>query len=305
MKLRKLLPLIFLCAVVAVISTGCVKYNMEIKVNLDGSADITLELMLNKLLAGESSGLSGGIMGRMNMDKIKKDAEKQGYKVTGKTEADMTGYVLTKHFSSIRDLSNSVADNPDLGVVIKSKDSRSGLFSVKKGFIQDTYTVNFDMDFREAAAQSKELDQYLDSFTKTLMTSMDFRFKISLPGNAISNNATTVTDGGKTLEWKLAFGELNIINAQFTTWNRNAVILLVCAIFLIIVLLSGLIFIVRFKARMRKKILELQLYAANDNMPEDSPNIDGQVTESDIEVLDEPGKTDTEVISEPKNTNTE
>ncbi|MFA6309246.1 MAG: DUF3153 domain-containing protein [Clostridia bacterium] len=302
MKLRKLLPLIFLCAVVAVISTGCVKYNMEIKVNIDSSADITLELMLNKLLAGESSGLSGGIMGRMNMDEIKKDAEKQGYKVTGKTEADMTGYVLTKHFNSIRELSNSVADNPDLGVVMKSKDSKSGLFSVKKGFIQDTYTVNFDMDLTKVAAQSKEMDQYLDSFTKTLMASMDFRFKISLPGNTAGNNATTVTDGGKTLEWKLAFGKLNKINAEFTTWNKNAVVLLVCAIFLIIVLLSGLIFIVRFKARMRKKISELELYAANDNMPEDTQNIDGQDTQSGIEAPDGSGKTDTEAISEPKNT---
>ena len=68
-----------------------------------------------------------------------------------------------------------------------------------------------------------------------------YDFSVTLPTKAISSNASSVSEDGKTLTWDLKHGELNEVKFEFRLSNTNMIIGVVACIVDIILLISIII----------------------------------------------------------------
>ena len=69
------------------------------------------------------------------------------------------------------------------------------------------------------------------------MSSMDMKFNVTLPYKAISSNATTIENDGKTLKWDLLNQNLKNLEFEFELYNMNNIYLTAGVIVVIILLI--------------------------------------------------------------------
>ncbi len=295
MKLKKLFLIVSVCALITVIFTGCVKYNMGIVINTDNSADFKIDFLINSSLSPLPKSAYGA---NVYLDEAKKNAEKEGFKVTSKTEGDMKGYVFTKHFNNLNDLSKSIFNNGQMKSTFKNGKTNNEIFTVKKGFLQDTYTLNIDMNLGNIGGNSgtsgSSSDPYgsssfLEGYQEKIASLMDFRFKVTVPYTVVSQNATTVSNNGKTLEWKLKYGGENKISAVFNMYTNMALIVLIAGIVIVLVILIVLLMMLRRKMK-RSRALRNQIdYAGNPEAADRQENNEAnQVVEPEMKTEIEP-----------------
>ena len=206
MKKLKILSLLFL----PLFMTGCVKINASMKIKMDKSMDYEIieafdQSLMDNLGDKSSNSDESSLMSDEELEKYKK----LGYTIEEYTEDNMKGYRIKKHFNSIDLISTESDTEADLSMT----DSQY-MFKVKKGFFKNTYTASIsDGGINEYSDMMQENQTYDDEIEfeseedqkkyEELMKSMDLKFTVELPYKAISNNATTVSKGGKKLEWDL------------------------------------------------------------------------------------------------------
>ena len=150
------------------------------------------------------------------------DYEKAGYKITRYEEGDFKGYKLTKSFSNIEDVTvKDVSFTAAEDVQIKDAD--------KKIFTKDglNYVANIPFE------TSSELS--------SMGVAFDMKFVITLPNEAISNNANNVTDNGKTLTWNVTDDNENIsfefsFISKYVIYGAIGVIALLVLIIIIVII---------------------------------------------------------------------
>lgn len=119
--------------------------------------------------------------------------------------------------------------------------------------LEDDYELedDSDMDF-DFSLDDEELDEETESDSgdtdfdfdnlSSGMSSMDLSFNVTLPYAAISNNATTVSDDGKTLKWELTTDDASSIEFEFELYNMTNIYvgvgLLVALVVIVIVIMS-------------------------------------------------------------------
>lgn len=97
---------------------------------------------------------------------------------------------------------------------------------------QVTNRANYEKYVEAHRKQEETMSEQLQNLT----SSMDLKFNLKLPYKAKSNNATTVTDGGKKLVWDLT--KTQEVNFEFSLYNMTNVYIVIgigVVIFLIIV----------------------------------------------------------------------
>lgn len=257
-----------LCIMLVVfMMSGCVKLNVDMSIHKDKSMDITvIEAVSNALMQNSNE--------KMFEESELKEIEDDGFTVENYSDGSMTGYKFTKRISNIDDVSTDKSFTGNIENIVSGKDSSSDIFSVKKGFFKNTYTVklkedvkdSFNEGFEEGLTSDDDYysdyddsysyddsytydDSYYDDYTSdsslasntdyaSLMTNMDLKFTINLPYKAISSNATSVNNDGKQLTWNLInFNEDNI-EFEFELYNmKNIYITIGIAAIIIIIII--------------------------------------------------------------------
>lgn len=300
-----------LVVVMAFMLTGCVKLNATMEITKNG------KINYNILYAIDKSLLNGQ---KVFTDEDKKNVEEQGYKVEDYSDDNMEGVNIYIKDLDINTVSTDKDTLYDLSGITNGNDNNKKIFSVKKGFLKNTYTAKIKFDANESnlgdldsdddssnefsfedtsydddsysyekltnddttlddniiLGDGVELDGDItigdgsdtdfdsdsditigsDDSTGDLdfsqyMTNLDMKFTVKLPYKAISNNATTVSDDGKELNWDLTkASEIEYLEFQFSLYNTTNIIIFVV---LGVVVIGGVIFLVINKKNKGKK----------------------------------------------------
>ena len=232
----------FICLLMIVLLlSGCVKERTTMTIKNDKSVIYSTEVLISNALGEQPSTL-------LNASKY----EKNGFKVTNIKENNYVGYELSKTFSSIEDISTKDNTSVVISDFYNDDFDYSKIFKVEEGFFKNTYTANFKYKVDNTMATNKNEANDLEEEGTTeaeeddleslsLMSEMEFKYKVNLPNESISNNASEVTNGGKTLSWNLSRSEESEITFKFSLLNiKNIIIaagsaLLALIIFIIII----------------------------------------------------------------------
>ena len=243
----KLLALSF----VMLLFTGCVKYNVDMTINSDKSMDFKLTTAMAdsvKSYFGEQT--SDG-------EKDKEEAKNNGFDVEDYKEDGYTGYTVKKHYNNIDDLSTT----EDVTANISTNDKDVKLFKINKGFLSTTYKATFKSDSADSITSQTQSYKDNESY-KEYMKGFEVKFVVNLPSKAKSNNATNVSNDGKTLEWDLT--QTPNVEFEFEMTNTtNLIIVIVAAI----VVIGGAICVVAFVLK-KKKDETVSVETKNDTKEE-------------------------------------
>ncbi len=225
-KIKKLL----LVLLVAVLSTGCVKFNAHMDIKKDKSMDFSIIYAFDKTVFGEN-GLKEEDM---------KEAEKQGFTVSKYSEGNMEGFTLTKKIKNIDEFSTESDAEYNLSGMMEENAENKYLFKVVKGKDKNTYYAKFKFDANDSGLNTNgmEDDEELPDIDENnvttegnnslenmdlngMMSSLDLSFSVNLPYSAISSNATTKEEDNKKLTWKLNTDSKEYIEFAFELNNSE------------------------------------------------------------------------------------
>lgn len=245
MKFKNMMLVIVITCSVLILTTGCIKLDIDIKVNADSSADMNITLLINDML--------GGVVGTdetgASIEDIKATAEEAGFTATPQKEGDMSGYKFTKHVENINELSTESDSDINIENLFGDTNSEMEIFRIEKGIFKNTYTINLDMNLESFSIPTGEEDEFTNSLIGTMFSQMDFKFRTTLPIKTISNNASTISPDGKTLEWQLVPGKNNTINMVFKAWNLTNILLMAGILLALIILAIILLLVLKTKKK--------------------------------------------------------
>ena len=211
---KKLFSLIAFVLMTSVILTGCVQYVVEIDVNNNLNADVKIK---TGILKDVKSFMSENSKTPVDpFEDTKKEAEEDGLKTEDYSDENYEGIIVS---TTIKDICNPEDSKTTNGYAF-TKDGNVLKFSAKSADLTKNLTDGSSMSIDDMA-------QYGD---------MDLRLIIKFPCPAGNNNATTVSEDKKTLEWDLTksdgefFAEANLSDGGISS---TVIIIIVAAILLI------------------------------------------------------------------------
>lgn len=127
--------------------TGCMKFQTDMKINKDKSMDFSLTYAIANSLVEQASG--GASLGDETLDNESiKELEKQGFKAENFSDGSMTGVKLSKNFDNIDNVSSEKEVNFNLEAIMNGSE-QTDMFTVKKGFFKNTYTLKMENNTSE------------------------------------------------------------------------------------------------------------------------------------------------------------
>ena len=262
---------------VAFMMTGCVKTHVNMDIKKDKSMDFGMIMAVNNSLLEQSNQKT------LMTDEQLKEIKDEGFQVKDYSDGTMIGYTFTKNFADIDELSSENSVNFKLDDNI-TKEKSPKMFTVKKGFFKNTYTLKMENDTsnelqsgmeddmtstdiindstlniendqnitdnqnENSAIQDKAPEDNVESQNdldlSVLTASMDMKFNITLPYKAISNNATSTENDGKKLTWNLLDSNLKNVQVEFELYNMNNIYLTV-GIGITVILIIVIIIIIK------------------------------------------------------------
>ena len=265
---------LLLIALMLMLSSGCVKYNVTMDIKKDKSMDFNMIAAFDESLAEN---------GEMNINEAKDEVKNKYCSVSDYNESNMKGINVSCKFPNIDELSSeTTVKEADFESIMDDKDSK--LFTLKKGFFKNTYTFKLDSssssdllgdkedddsyDYREEDDYDYDSDYddydydsdlYDDSddsdntdFDMSALSSMDLKFEIKLPYKAISSNATSKEDNEKHLTWDLmkmaqSEDENSVVELTFALYNTSNIAIV--AVIVIALIAIGVIFFMKKKKK--------------------------------------------------------
>ncbi len=257
--MKKISKILFLITILLGLS-GCLKYEVNMKISDDKSMDFVLieatsfdvgnddeESDLEESNNSNSDSLLEdddllegiddlGDIGQDNDTDVRFNTsdyekfEKAGYKIEEyeekKDDEKYVGVKISKKYSNIDDLSTNKDEAIEFTTLFDGdSDPENVHFFYKNG---NKYKANLTFNLvDEDSDDTTDYSQFEDYF--------DLEYKVTLPEKSISNNATSVSEDGKTLTWKMKYGEKNSIQYEFEMPNNNSTLIYiisgtVCAI---------------------------------------------------------------------------
>ena len=240
-----------LCLMLVIFMTsGCMKLNVDMSINKDKSMNLSYVVAFANSLIGQS----GTDMALDESDL--KQAEESGFKVENYSDGSMTGYKFTKDFLNIDSISDEKETVFDPNTII-DKEKLSDVFTVKKGFLKNTYTLNISAEETDETSNDISSD-YTTTYTNDslleagdqedllmMLSSMDIKFTINLPSKAISSNASSTSNDGKTLIWNPVTNASTMekLECSFELYNMTTIYLIVGLVILVIIII--IVFVVK------------------------------------------------------------
>ena len=190
--MKKSVTLLALMLVMLLFS-GCVKFDVDMTINSDKSLDLKVTTAM-----ADSVKSYFGDQTEESEDNME-EAKKNGFEVEDYKNDGFTGYTVKKHYNNIDELSTT----EDVNANISAADKDEKLFKITKGFFKNTYKAVFKSE--DADSISTQMEAYKDNDTYAeYMKGLELKYVINLPSKSKSNNATTVYEDGKKLEWDLS-----------------------------------------------------------------------------------------------------
>lgn len=229
-KMVKEILVALIAAIVVICLSGCARVNYEVNVNKDGSADVSYVMGYDKEFLN-SMGVSEDDLGEDAFEDMKKDATDDGYQIEEYNDDQIAGFKASKHFDKMSDFKLDGVANAEV-----STEEANNEISFNKMLLDTKISQNAKLDLTEI--NSSDEDSEVSSITNMLLGQMKFTYKVTLPFKASDNNATTVSEDGKTLEWTLTPGEVNEVRFEATE-NLNTIVLacVVAAVAIVVVII--------------------------------------------------------------------
>ena len=220
---RKILGL-FVVLIMICSLTGCIKYNATMEIRNNKSMTFSIIYGMANSVMGMTDSQDNEIMS----DEEKKSLINQGFTINDYKDDNYTGYIISKEYSNIDDISSDIDSEYSLSNMFEET-TNSKLFKVEKGTKKNTYYANFKFDSSddEEIKSSDEITDNdgnsndLSNLGNTLESQFDLKFMVKLPYAAISSNATEKSEDGKQLTWKLTTGKNENIQFQFELENST------------------------------------------------------------------------------------
>lgn len=272
--------------IIAICLSGCVKYNANMEIKKDKSMDFSIIYAMDTQYFGDQEVLT---------EENRKELEEEGFKVTDYQEDTMKGFTLTKSIKNIDELSTT--ENTDYSLSNIEEDKDKEMFKVEKGFFKNKYIANFKFDTEDSAITEEETsdgtitdgysdgtieenpdsysdfpmdgtegynDSSMDDFSNMATSNLDLSLNVTLPYQAISNNATKTENDNKTLSWDLTSSEIETINFEFELYNMTNIYLTIGGIALLIIII---IVVTVTKHKKRKNIGKEMKDLSQNNQP--------------------------------------
>ena len=165
----------------------------------------------------------------------------QGFTVQEYQDETYMGYVMSKNIKNIDDF---VGDNLDLSI------SDYEDFNNKKMFKKEGNVYKGRILFNKSETTTE---------IETYDIELDYKFILTLPNKAISSNATSVSDDGKTLTWDLANTNIDAIEFEFEfpsflTMLKNNMFVVAGIAILVILIIVLIAFLIIYKLKKKKNI---------------------------------------------------
>lgn len=254
-----------------ILLTGCVKYDMTMNITKE-------DVKVGLIYAMQSSYVTDSTM----FDETKKEAKEEGYTVEDYKDDDYTGIKMYKSLGSLDSLSKGKGDAisiTDLFSDETNKLDKTKLFKLENG----VYKANFvfdatDEDSLAGGSNSNDAEEEDSLFNEdgldvdedddsdiTLdgddadkdsgsadlnqaLSGIKFKFEVTLPNAAVSNNATKVSDDKKTLTWEVSYGSKANVEFSFKTTN-NMITYIAVGTVAVVVVAGVVILIVKKKGK--------------------------------------------------------
>ncbi|WP_168188627.1 DUF3153 domain-containing protein [Thermoflavimicrobium daqui] len=209
---KKKLPLtILICVLFAILLTGCVDVDAHVKLNADLSGTYELTFLTSELANQFMSGTQNN-----QINQTKEKLAQQGFQIQEITQGEKKGWKATKNVDNFikepptslgSDLqaayqwaTTQAASLQNSTTLANTNGSGSG-YSIDWGLFFST--LKLDAHFDPSKMQSTALNNIPEQFKKIVFDKMNLRFILTLPVEATDHNATSVSEDGKTLTWKM------------------------------------------------------------------------------------------------------
>ncbi len=215
---KKIFKLFSIFALVLFMS-GCVKYNVIIKITSDKKMAMELIIATSKSLQSNTEGDTTSDTDTTTddesteSDESLKKLEKQGWKLESYEDDNYVGSKLSKKFDNIDDYSSDKETSFDLNALVEDGEESKYIFTKKVKDGKTIYVAKFKADTNtgmttdtdtttdtELTEEEKTLQSQTEALTSQMLQNADLKVSIEVP-SVISSNATTV-DGNK-LTWDL------------------------------------------------------------------------------------------------------
>jgi len=177
-KIQKVTALI---CVMLLLFTGCVRYEANLKINKNGTIDISIIYAESSEMVGATSLFDDSDSSVLSQEQID-EYKSQGYTVSEYQASGYTGYTISKQGVKVQ---GEAYDLTNTGVTI---------VHTRKGLV---HTLDIDLSQSEDVADIANFAPYITQ------TGGNMSFSIELPVEAKNHNATSVSADGKTLTWDM------------------------------------------------------------------------------------------------------
>jgi len=218
--------------------TGCFSMKTDLNINQDKSVNFKYNMSIDmsgmeelepsddELGNGYDTSIDDNIDSDFGQDipQISSEIfESKGYKVETVEENKISNVTITKKFANIDTITSKTEGKFDFSNWLDTAED-SNMFYVKG----KQYSANWEYDL----SGDEDVDYSM------LASMFDITYTVTLPQASISNNATTVSDDGKTLTWTLKYGEVNNVQYTFSFGNDMGIYYIIggAALFLIIII---------------------------------------------------------------------
>lgn len=207
-KAVQIISIMAILAVTLITLTGCMNINYEVKLNNDGSAEISYLMGYDKQFLKDMGISIDTLKNDETMGEAKASMESEGY-TTEEYEDDNTyGFKATK---SVENIGNF---DIELGMLTEGEQAdENNKIKYEKNSLNTKFAQDAKLDLTNMLEESTE---ETSAMLNTMIKKMKMVYKITLPFKAGNNNATTVSKDGKTLEWVLKPGEVNEVKFEAT-----------------------------------------------------------------------------------------
>lgn len=216
--------------------TGCANVNYEIKLEKDGSGDVSYIMGYDKSFLSSMQVSIEDLQNDDSFDEMKQEATKTGYTVEAYEDDNTYGFKAFKHVNNIQ---NEFSIEP-------GSDKDDGI-KYEKTLLKTKYSQDAAVDLADVTGSAE------DAITKAVLGQMKITYKVVLPFKAGDNNATLVSEDGKTLEWTLKVGQTNEI--KFVAEEDRTVYLVAgIAVIVLIIVLSTIVVMANKKKGKKQEV---------------------------------------------------
>lgn len=235
-----------------IILTGCMQYDLSMKINDDKSMDFVLIETVEQSLLNEDGTLKNEGFGTdslpstiIDFEELKKIFIQKGYTVESYTDPDKPthqGAKIFKHFEDIDKISKEGEKvEIDFTAITDEIFDDSYFFTVQKGLVYNIYKGSFKI-----MNEDNLLDPSYSSY-------LNIKYTLKLPKNSfVESNATTVSDDKTVLTWELDGSKVNNINFTFKMAKKSNLYMAYACV-AIIALLLIIAFVSAIKENKKKK----------------------------------------------------